>query len=171
MRLSLLERERAVNTFLQTKNAIDKLELTSEVDFEECYHTTSREPYFYEAAYDEDLPCYGQSGFIVNNKCKPLPNPIPVKENGQCHLSDISSCVQSTKTQKGQNKETTDRQVVTNKWSCSPRCKPLSDEGIATIVNLFNADIPDLRKALEECDECPHIHSYKQEWHVLLKKE
>ena len=25
---------------------------------------------------------------------------------------------------------------------------------------------PELRKDLEECDKCPHMHSFKQEWHV-----
>ena len=36
---------------------------------------------------------------------------------------------------------------------------------------MFCDDVPDLRIALEECDECAHIHSYKQEWHVLLEKK
>ena len=35
---------------------------------------------------------------------------------------------------------------------------------------MFDNDIPDLREALEECDKCPHVRSFKQEWHVLLKK-
>ena len=35
---------------------------------------------------------------------------------------------------------------------------------------MFDSDIPDLRTALEECDKCPHVRSYKQEWHVLFKK-
>ena len=179
VRLSLLERKRAVNTFLQVKRGINKLELGSEADFGKCYNTTSREPYFYEAAYDYFEGCNGQAkGFNVNTfKCKALPNPIPVQENGHCHLSDISSCIKSTETptgdSKSQSKGSTDSQTQTNKWSCSPRCKRLSDNEIATIVslkNVFDNDIPDLRKVLEECDKCPHVHSYKQEWHVLVKK-
>ena len=179
VRLSLLERKRAVNTFLQVKRGINKLELGSEADFGKCYHTTSREPYFYEAAYDYFEGCNGQAkGFNVNTfKCKALPNPIPVQENGHCHLSDISSCITSTETptgdSKSQSKGSTDSQTQTNKWSCSPRCKRLSDNEIATIVslkNVFDNDIPDLRKVLEECDKCPHVHSYKQEWYVLVKK-
>ena len=74
---------------------------------------------------------------------------------------------------RSQSKGTTDSQAQTNQWSCSPRCKTLSDNEIATIVslkNVFDSDIPDLRKELEECDKCPHVRSYKQEWHVLFKK-
>ena len=71
------------------------------------------------------------------------------------------------------SKETTDCQAQTNKWSCSPRCKTLSDNEIATTVslkNVFDDDISDLRKELEECDECPHINSFKQKWHGLVKR-
>ena len=181
VRLSLLERKRAANALLQTKKAINKLELSSEADFGERYHTSSRETYFYEAAYDYFEDGHGQSeGFTAGNdtfKCKPLPNPIPVQENGQCHLSDISSCIKITKTptgdSKSQTKETIDSQAQANKWSCSPRCKTLSDNEIGTVIglkNVFDNDIPDLRKALEECDKCPHVHSFKQEWHVLFRK-
>ena len=179
VRLSLLERKRAANALLQKKKAINKLELGSEADFGERYHTISRETYFYEAAYDYFEVChYSQSnGFSVNMhsyKCKPLPNPIPVQENGQCHLSDISSCVKtSTGESKSQSKETTDSPVQTYRWSCSPRCKTLSDNEIATIVglkNVFDNDIPDLRKVLEECDKCSHVRSFRQEWHVLFKR-
>ena len=182
VRLSLLERKRAANAPLQKKKAINKLELGSEADFGERYHTSSRETYFYEAAYDYFEDCHSQSeGFTADKnpfKCKPLPNPIPVQENGKCHLSDISSCVKNMEIpgvdSKSQSKETTDNQAQTNKWSCSSRCKTLSDNEIATIVslkNVFDNDIPDLRKELEECDKCPHVRSFKQEWHVLFNKE
>ena len=181
MRLTLLERKRAANALLCIKKAINKLELGSEADFGERHHTSSRETYFYEVAYDYFEDCHNQSeGFTVSKnsfRCKPLPNPIPVQENGLCHLSDISSCVKNMVTpgndRRSQSKETTDSQAQTNKWSCSPRCKTLSDNEIATIVSLksvFDSDIPDLRTALEECDKCPHVRSYKQEWHVLFKK-
>ena len=64
-----------------------------------------------------------------------------MQENGQCHLSDIS-CVKNTKTPTGnsrcQSKETTDSQAQTNKWSCSPRCRTLLGNEIATIVSLKN---------------------------------
>ena len=100
VRLTLLERKQAVNALLQVKKSINKFELGSEVDFGERHHTGSRETYFYEAAYDYFEDCHGQSkGFTVSKttfKCKPLPNPIPVQKNGQCHLSDISSCVKNT---------------------------------------------------------------------------
>ena len=79
----------------------------------------------------------------------------------------------STGESKSQSKETTDSRVQTYRWSCSPRCKTLSDNEIATIVglkNVFDNDIPDLRKALEECDKCSHVRSFKQEWHVLFKR-
>ena len=82
VRLSLLECKRAANALLQIKKAINKLELGSEADFGECYHTSSRETYFYEAAYDYFEDCHGQSeGFSAGKdtfKCKPLPSPIPV---------------------------------------------------------------------------------------------
>ena len=179
VRLTLLERKRAANALLCIKKAINKLELGSEADFGERHHTSSRETYFYEAAYDYFEDCGGQSeGFTVSKnsfRCKPLPN--PVQENGLCHLSDISSCVKNMVTpgndRRSQSKGTTDSQAQTNKWSCSPQCKTLSDKEIATIVslkNVFDSDIPDLRKALEECDKCLHVRSYKQEWHVLFKK-
>ena len=179
LRLTLLERKRAANALTQIKKAINKLELCSETDFGEHHHTRSTEPYFYEAAYDYFEDSYAQSeDFTVSKetfKCKPLPNPIPVQENGLCHLSDISSCIENRKTSigdsKSQSKQTIDSQAQRNKWSCSPRCKTLSDDEIATIVslkNVFNNDIPDLRKALEECDKCPHVRSFKQEWHVLV---
>ena len=35
---------------------------------------------------------------------------------------------------------------------------------------MFDNDIPDLRKVLEECDKCPHVRSFRQEWHVLFKR-
>ena len=133
VRLSLLEQKRAANALLQKKKAINKLELGSEADFGESHHTSSKETYFYEAAYDYFEVChYSQSkGFSVNThsyKCKPLSNPIPVQENGQCHLFDISSCVKtSTGESKSQSKETTDSRVQLYRWSCSPRCKTLSD--------------------------------------------
>ena len=57
-------------------------------------------------------------------------------------------------------------------WSCSPRCKSVSDKEVSIIVDLkhiFHRDISDLRQALEQCDECPHVHGYKQEWQVVVK--
>ena len=74
---------------------------------------------------------------------------------------------------RSQSKKSTDSQAQINKWNCSPRCKTLSDNEIATIVslkNVFDSDIPDLRKALEERDKCPHVRSYKQEWHFFFKR-
>ena len=186
VRLSLLERKTAVTSLLRTKKAVSNLELDSEADFGGRNHTVSREPFFYEAAYDyfDNLSCcipksqssLYSNGFISRKttfKCKPLPNPIPVQENGQCHLSDISNSINCRETlsgiSKGQSKQTTDNQPKKHNWSCTPRCKSLTDKEVAKIVSLKNKsvnDVPDLRKALEECDECPHIQSFKQEWHV-----
>ena len=124
VRLTLLESKRAANALLCIKKkAINKLELGSEADFGECHHTSSRETYFYEAAYDYFEDCRDQSeGFTVSKnsfRCKPLPNPIPVQENGLCHLSDISSCVKNMVTpgndRRSQSKGTTDSQAQTNK--------------------------------------------------------
>ena len=58
-------------------------------------------------------------------------------------------------------------------WTCSFRCKSLSGKDVATIVSLkqiFHNDIiPELRQSLEECDKCPHVHSFKQEWHIPFR--
>ena len=93
------------------------------------------------------------------------------------YLIIISSCVKNMKTPgsdgKSQSKKTTDSQAQTNQWSCSPRCKTLSDNEIGIIVrlkNVFDNDIPDLRKALEECDKCPHVRSYNRNGMFCLKR-
>ena len=100
MRLTLQERKRAANALLCIKKEINKLELGSEADFGERHHTSSRETYFFEAAYDYFEDCRDRSeGFNASKnysfRCKPLPNPIPEQENGLCHLSDISNCVKT----------------------------------------------------------------------------
>ena len=88
---------------------------------------------------------------------------------GSCVCQTTNNSFKPTGNSNCQSKESTDSQAQTKKWSCSPRCKTLSDNEIATIIrlkNVFDNDIYDLRKVLEECDKCPHVPSFKQEWHV-----
>ena len=33
---------------------------------------------------------------------------------------------------------------------------------------LFGGNIPDMRKSLDGLDQCPHTHTYKDEWHYPI---
>ena len=35
---------------------------------------------------------------------------------------------------------------------------------------LFEGHIPEMRKCLDEFDQCPHTHTYKQEWHYPISR-
>ena len=47
-------------------------------------------------------------------------------------------------------------------WKCSSKCKPLTDQKIGVIHDFksgFGADMKDLRKLLDKCDDdCPNNH-------------
>ena len=183
VRLSLVERKKAVTTLLKVKKCMIELTLDSEADFGKRSHDPYREPYFYDAAYNfEHLSERVKSSLQHNDgvhtyKYKPLPSPISVEENGQCHLSDIQCSVQGSKScsaDSRSNDSTAEHQAQKIMWTCSFRCKSLSDKDVTKIVSLkqiFHSDIPELRQSLEECDECPHVRSYKQEWHIPFRCE
>ena len=50
-------------------------------------------------------------------------------------------------------------------WNCSSKCKPLTDKEIGVILDFksgFGADMKDLRKLLDKCDDdCPNTHYQK----------
>ena len=97
VRLSLVVRKKAVTTLLKVKKCMIELTLGSEADFGKRSHDTYREPFFYDAAYNfEHLNKRVKIQYDGKEhayKCKPLPSPIAVQENGQCHLSDIQCYV------------------------------------------------------------------------------
>ena len=55
-------------------------------------------------------------------------------------------------------------------WECSSRCKPVSVQDIVDTKLLFEGNIPEMRKSLDELDQCPHTHTYKQEWHYPISR-
>ena len=148
IRLVLQIRRKAVRTLLGIKREVSGLQLDSEADFGECKHSVSREPYFSEAAY----------------YVEPLPGPIAVAANGQCLLPDVKYCEEVSSKTSSENKN------VLLSWKCTSRCKPVSVQSMAEVKEMFQHDIPELRQALEECDQCPAAKSYKQVWHYPPKK-
>ena len=64
------------------------------------------------------------------------------------------------------------RKRVTLIWGCTARCRQLLDSEIQSIValkNLFSEDMAVLREGLDNVDNCPYEHSYKQEWEIPFK--
>ena len=51
---------------------------------------------------------------------------------------------------------------------CSSHCKPVSVQDIVYTKLLCEGNIPEMRNSLEELDQCPHTHTYKQEWHYPI---
>ena len=55
-------------------------------------------------------------------------------------------------------------------WECSSCCKPVSVQDIVDTKLLFEGNIPEMRKSLDNLDQCPHTHTYKQEWHYPISR-
>ena len=66
----------------------------------------------------------------------------------QCRLSNVKYPQQKSLAQSRRQKNSSTGSVA-----------PLQDTKL-----IFKGDIPNMRKSLNELDQCPHTHIYKQEW-------
>ena len=127
-----------------------ELELYNESDLGQRQRTESREPYFADATYVK----------------ADVPSPIVVQADGQCRLSDVKYSKYPQQKSCSTGKET--KEVLY--WECSSCCKPVSVQDIVDTKLLFEGNIPEMRKSLDELDQCPHTHTYKQEWHYPISR-
>ena len=127
VRLALQIRRKAVGTLLGIKKNIMELQLYNESDFGPRQHTASGEPYFYDAAYT-------------------MSSPIAVQNNGQSRLSHVKYPQQIKGATEGEKKDVL-------YWECNSCCKLVSVQDIVDTKLLFEGNIPDMRKSLDELDQ------------------
>ena len=150
LRFALQIRRKAVGSLLGIKKNIMELQLYNESDLGQRQHAESRDTFFADAAYIK----------------ADVPSPIAVQANGQCRLSDVKYSKYPQQKSCSTGNET--KEVLY--WECSSRCKPVSVQDIVDTKLLFEGNIPDMRKSLDELDQCPHTHTYKQEWHYPISR-
>ena len=167
----LKNRSHKVGVLIRAANSIRKLKLNSFSDFGEQCHTTNSEPYYYESAY------------LYDNSDSQLDSPIaiPVDTNGICYVArivdDVScrieECNDDSESEDdnsdNNNRMYTNKRKPTLKWHCTDRCKPLLESDVSSIIEVrryFDEPIKELRKHLDECDNCPNNHYMTRSVHV-----
>ena len=122
-------------SLFKSLRSITKIEITEKGDIGEGLHSAHSEPFFYESAYQ-----------YVDR-----PDSMSIDECGryrpECEVSE----------QEGDS--------IPRTWKCSSKCKPLTDKEIGVILDFksgFGADMKDVRKLLDKCDDdCPNTHYQK----------
>ena len=123
------------DSLLKSIRSITKLVITEKGDISEGLHCAHSEPFFYESAYH-----------YVDR-----PDSMSIDECGryrpECEVSE----------QEGDS--------IPRTWKCSSKCKHLTDKEIGVILYFksgFGADMKDVRKLLDKCDDdCPNTHYQK----------
>ena len=120
MRFALQIRRKAVGSLLGIKKNIMELQLYNESDLGQRQYTESREPFFADAAYIK----------------ADVPSPIAVQADGQCRVSDVKYS------------------KYPQQKSCSTGNKtkevPVSVQDIVGTKLLFEGNLPEMRKSLDE---------------------
>ena len=122
-------------SLLRSIRSITKIEITDKGDIGEGLHSAHSEPFFYESAYQ-----------YVDR-----PDSMSIDECGryrpECEVSEHEG------------------DSITRTWKCSSKCKPLTDKEIGVILDFksgFGADMKDVRKLLDKCDDdCPNTDYQK----------
>ena len=130
---------------------INALEINTKDDFGECFHTTSREPFYYKTTYKynyvhSELAIDRTKRRIVsrdlipyNDEWMSYESPIVVDENGKAHLS--------------------------KQLDCSTACRTLDTKSVESILELiksFDQPIEEGREDLDMVDTgCPYNHHVK----------
>ena len=136
---------------LKYRVKVINMKLESKDDFGKCYHTTSSEPYFYEAAYKHvfhSVPLDGN-----DEEREPQQTAMIVDNKGRC----VPSAMQPFGSKKGK----------IFKWTCSSKCKDVTDSDCAANLSLkaeFKGPIEELCHVLQ--DDCPFMH-FKKLGHPL----
>ena len=128
---ALQVRKEHAGSLLKMARSIQSLHIKGKQHFGESSHTASTEPYFYDSAYQ-----------LVKR-----PYAIPIDENGRCILA------QEIKND-GARKQ----------WQCTNECKDITPSEELAIINFqqaFECSIQEVRRTLDNCDECPHTHYTK----------
>ena len=128
-------RKHYAGSLLRSIRSITKIVIAEKGDIGEGLHCAHSEPFFYESAYQ-----------YVDR-----PDSMSIDECGryrpECEVSE----------QEGDS--------IPRTWKCSSKCKPLTDKEIGVILDFksgFGADMKDLRKLLDKCDDdCPNTHYQK----------
>ena len=128
-------RKHYAGSLLRSIRSTTRIEITEKGDIGEGLHSAHSEPFFYESAYQH-----------VDR-----PDSMSIDECGtyrpECEVSE----------QEGDS--------IPRTWKCSSKCKPLTDKEIGVILDFksgFSADMKDVRKLLDKCDDdCPNTHYQK----------
>ena len=121
------------------------IQLNDENDFGKGCHTSSTEPYFFEAAY-----------LHVRD------SPIPVNKRGECVVAKEVAVGEDVcdvdKPKKGNSEDiavSDDAPAQPRKWKCSKHCKPLGEFEVKAILCFradFDLSVEEVRQALAKCD-------------------
>ena len=128
-------RKHYAGSLLRSIRSTTRIEITEKGDIGEGLHSAHSEPFFYESAYQH-----------VDR-----PDSMSIDECGtyrpECEVSE----------QEGDS--------IPRTWKCSSKCKLLTDKEIGVILDFksgFGADMKDVRKLLDKCDDdCPNTHYQK----------
>ena len=129
-------RKHYAGSLLRSIRSITKIVIAEKGDIGEGLHSAHSEPFFYESAYHHYVD---------------RPDSMSIDECGryrpECEVSE----------QEGDS--------IPRTWKCSSKCKQLTDKEIGVILDFksgFGADMKDVRKLLDKCDDdCPNTHYQK----------
>ena len=149
---ALQVRKEHAGLLLGSLKSIKSIKLNEESDFGKSCHTTSTEPFFYEAAYQP---------VVVRD------TPIPINERGECVVAEEIPCepsenVPSVDSDSAQTPKSDSVPKLCKKWQCHKECRPLSVSEVDAIRSCLELSVEEAREALAKCDlGCPFVHSTK----------
>ena len=129
-------RKHYAGSLLRSIRSITKIVIAEKGDIGEGLHSAHSEPFFYESAYHHYVD---------------RPDSMSIDECGryrpECEVSELEG------------------DSIPRTWKCSSKCKQLTDKEIGVILDFksgFGADMKDVRKLLDKCDDdCPNTHYQK----------
>ena len=88
-----------------------------------------------------------------------------VKNDGMCVLSDHKPVVAKKQLKHGKKK------TPKPTWSCTARCRQVSDSEFETIVNLHDMFSEDVQVLRDRLGACLYVQTHIQEWEVPFNPE
>ena len=152
---ALQVRKEHAGLLLGSLKSIKSIKLNEESDFGKSCHTTSTEPFFYEAAYQP---------VVVRD------TPIPINERWECVVAEGIPCEPSENvpivdSDSAQTPKSDSVPKLCKKWQCHKECRPLSVSEVDAILDFrscLELSVEEAREALAKCDlGCPFVHSTK----------